>query len=135
MRLFRIIIPVEDIGLALFFYTQVFQQQGERVSPGRHYLNCDGVTLALYDAAADGDPERPVPISEPLYFATDDLEGAYRRCLEAGGRFPTDSPPDTGPLGHIWMRPWGERSFYVQDPFGNSLCFVDQDTAFQGTSG
>jgi len=29
-------------------------------------------------------------------------------------------------------RPWGERSFYAVDPFGNPLCFVDQKTLFTG---
>ena len=28
---------------------------------------------------------------------------------------------------------WGERSFYVRDPFGNPLCFVDADTLFTGS--
>ena len=29
-------------------------------------------------------------------------------------------------------RPWGERSFYLRDPFGNPLCFVDAATLFTG---
>ena len=27
-------------------------------------------------------------------------------------------------MGHIARRPWGERSFYMQDPSGNPICFV-----------
>ena len=34
--------------------------------------------------------------------------------------------------GDIVVRPWGERSFYVQDPWDNGLCFVDQNTLFTG---
>ena len=34
--------------------------------------------------------------------------------------------------GEIVKRPWGERSFYVEDPFGNGLCFVDERTLFTG---
>jgi hypothetical protein len=30
------------------------------------------------------------------------------------------------------VRPWGERSFYVKDPWGNGLCFVDEKTLFTG---
>jgi len=30
------------------------------------------------------------------------------------------------------VRPWGERSFYAHDPFGNPLCFVDATTIFTG---
>ncbi|HEY5096249.1 MAG TPA: hypothetical protein VII69_14140 [Candidatus Eremiobacteraceae bacterium] len=32
--------------------------------------------------------------------------------------------------GDIVTRPWGERSFYVVDPYGNGLCFVDETTLF-----
>jgi hypothetical protein len=34
--------------------------------------------------------------------------------------------------GQIGVRPWGERSFYATDPFGNLLCFVDGETLFTG---
>jgi uncharacterized glyoxalase superfamily protein PhnB len=33
-------------------------------------------------------------------------------------------------MGQIANRPWGERSFYLRDPFGNPLCFVDETTVF-----
>jgi len=36
------------------------------------------------------------------------------------------------PAGGIVVRPWGERSFYVLDPYGNGLCFVDASTVFTG---
>jgi uncharacterized glyoxalase superfamily protein PhnB len=32
----------------------------------------------------------------------------------------------------IETRPWGERSFYARDPFGNPICFVDEKTVFTG---
>lgn len=32
--------------------------------------------------------------------------------------------------GKIATRPWSERSFYIDDPFGNKLCFVDRTTMF-----
>jgi hypothetical protein len=34
--------------------------------------------------------------------------------------------------GEIVKRPWGELSFYVEDPWGNGLCFVDEKTLFTG---
>jgi hypothetical protein len=34
--------------------------------------------------------------------------------------------------GGIVTRPWGERSFYARDPFGNGLCFVAEETVFTG---
>jgi len=36
------------------------------------------------------------------------------------------------PMGEIARRPWGERSFYLHDPFGNPLCFVDAASIFKG---
>jgi hypothetical protein len=30
------------------------------------------------------------------------------------------------------VRPWRERSFYVFDPDGNGLCFVDETTVVTG---
>ena len=36
------------------------------------------------------------------------------------------------PMGEIAVRPWRERSFYMHDPFGNPLCFVDEKTLFTG---
>ena len=35
-------------------------------------------------------------------------------------------------LGDITVKPWGERSFYVEDPWGNGICFVDETTRFTG---
>jgi len=34
--------------------------------------------------------------------------------------------------GDVVKRPWGERSFYAYDPWGNGLCFVDENTLFTG---
>jgi hypothetical protein len=28
------------------------------------------------------------------------------------------------------QRPWGERSFYVVDPWGNDLCFCENGTLY-----
>ena len=39
------------------------------------------------------------------------------------------------PMGQIAVRPWGERSFYLSDPFGNPLRFVDAATLFTGRPG
>jgi len=30
----------------------------------------------------------------------------------------------------VTKRPWGERSFYVVDPWGNDLCFVEEGTLY-----
>jgi catechol 2,3-dioxygenase-like lactoylglutathione lyase family enzyme len=131
-KLFRVILPVGEIGRAAEFYGAVLGQPGARVSPGRHYFDCEGTILACYDPVADGDGRAAQPNPEPIYFAVDDLASAHEACRRAGARFPAESPPDVGPLGEIARRPWGELSFYVTDPFGNQLCFVARASVFRG---
>lgn len=131
-KLFRVILPVDDIDKAERFYRIVLDQKGQRISPGRHYFDCEGTILACYDPRADGDDYEARPVPEPLYLAVDDLEATHRRAAEAGATFPADVIPDVGPLGEIAQRPWGERSFYIRDPFDNQLCFVSRDSVFTG---
>jgi extradiol dioxygenase family protein len=130
-RLFRVIVPVDEIERAAKFYTELLGVAGQRVSPGRHYFDCGGVVVALYDPKADGDTEPARPLPEPLYFAVADLEAVFARAERLGGLSPA-VVPDVGAMGKIETRPWGERSFYMQDPFGNPLCFTDEKTVFTG---
>ncbi len=131
-QLFRVILPVNDIHRAAEFYGLVLGEVGMRVSDGRHYFNCEGTILACLDAAADGDDVRFSPNPEILYFAVDDLEDVFRRCEQAKAQLSTENVHGD-PAGSIHRRPWGERSFYVFDPFGNQLCFVDRATKFTGS--
>jgi len=131
-HLFRVILPVADIERAARFYERVLGDSGERISPGRHYFHCEGTILACYDPKADGDGYEAKPLPEPIYLAVDDLEAAFANAAEGGASFSPDVVPDVGPLGKIAQRPWGERSFYSADPFGNPLCFVARDSAFTG---
>jgi uncharacterized protein involved in tolerance to divalent cations/uncharacterized glyoxalase superfamily protein PhnB len=124
-RLYRVIVPVGNIDQAETFYSQLLGQPGQRVSPGRHYFDCGGTILACYDPRADGD-QRDLPANpEHVYLAVADLESAFARAQAAGCRWLEEA---------IATRPWGERSFYAQDPFGNPLCFVDESTMFTGRS-
>jgi predicted enzyme related to lactoylglutathione lyase len=132
-KLFRVILPVNDIERAAAFYGLLFDQTGQRVSAGRHYFDCEGAILACYDPVADGDGYDATPNPEPLYFATDDLEAIFHRAKDAGAHFSNDEIPDVGRIGSIERRPWGEISFYAVDPFGNPLCFVSSESVFTGT--
>lgn len=131
-KIFRIILPVNDINRAVQFYESVLGQEGQRVSPGRHYFDCEGVVLACYDPTADGDGYDAIPLPETIYLAVDDLQDTFRRASGAGASFSPDVVPDVGPLGQIAQRPWGEVSFYATDPFGNPLCFVSRESVFVG---
>lgn len=126
-RLYRVILPVSDIDVAAKFYGHVFQDPGERVSPGRHYFDCGGVILACYSPAADGDDPGEgwaFHESQYLYFSVPELEAVRDRVPEAGGKLLTE----------IEAMPWGEILFYAADPLGSRLCFVQSDTLFTGTA-
>jgi catechol 2,3-dioxygenase-like lactoylglutathione lyase family enzyme len=71
---------------------------------------------------ADGDPWDSKPNPDHIHFSVDDLEEALDRATKAGAAI---SRP-------IETMPWGERSFYCADPFGNKLCFVGSGTLFTG---
>ena len=131
VRLYRVIVPVAEIEPAASYYATLLDQPGARVSPGRHYFACGGVTVALYSPRADGDTRVPRPNFDHVYFAVDDLEAAFARAKRVGG-LSTDIGDGSLPMGEIAVRPWGERSFYVRDPFGNPLCFVDERSVFTG---
>lgn len=130
-RLYRVIVPVADIERASAWYAELLGLPGQRVSGGRHYFDCGGVILALLCPAADGDagPARPLP--DHVYFAVADLEAVFARAQRLGG-LSTETGDGGLPMGAIARRPWGERSFYLHDPWGNPLCFVDEGTLFTG---
>ncbi|MBI5765006.1 MAG: VOC family protein [Planctomycetes bacterium] len=130
-RLFRVIVPVSDIDQAASFYSRVLGVSGMRVSNGRHYFDCGGVILACFDPAADGDGYTPAPNPEWLYFAVDDIKATFASCQAAGATFCKEEVHGAA-SGEIVTRPWGERSFYIHDPFGNKICFVDSATVFRG---
>jgi predicted enzyme related to lactoylglutathione lyase len=125
-HLYRVILPVTDIELAAKFYSYVFGIDGERVSPGRHYFDCDGVVLACYDPSADGDNVGQGWMhheNQYLYFSVSDLTEVRNRIEEAGGHNLTE----------IETLPWGETMFYAVDPLGSRLSFVRADTLFTGS--
>jgi catechol 2,3-dioxygenase-like lactoylglutathione lyase family enzyme len=131
-HLHRVILPVSDIEQATKFYAAVLGAPGRRVSPGRHYFDCEGTILACFDPRADGDGYAAKPNTEPLSFAVSNLRSTYDACRVAGAAFAKESPPGVGPLGQIAKRPWGEESFYASDPFGNPLCFESRASVFTG---
>jgi predicted enzyme related to lactoylglutathione lyase len=128
-KLFRIILQVSDLDQAAEFYGKLLADPGRRIPrAARHYIDCGPVILALVDVTAGGEAARPLP--DKIYFAVGDLEQVYARAQELGCLSHEDVHGASA--GDIVVRPWGERSFYVHDPWGNGLCFVDENTLFTG---
>ena len=118
-KLFRVIVPVLDVAQAAAFYAAVLDDPGEPVAGGsRHYFNCGSTILALANPGEHDVEFRPNV--DYVYFAVDDLRATHKRAQGI----------DALDLADIAVQPWGERSFYCKDPFGNPLCFVDETTVF-----
>ena len=124
MRLFRLNIEVGDIDQAVIFYSRLLGIEGRPQAGGRCYFDAGGVTLQVVQA------NEPHPAAKALYFATDDLEAAHSRA-NGLGCLATDQVHGAA-AGEALVRPWGERSFYAEDPWRNPLCFVDSATLYRG---
>ena len=73
---------------------------------------------------------QPHPAANSLYFTVENLEVAFNRAKTLGCLSHEDV--HEAPGGGIIVRPWGERSFYVEDPWKNPLCFVEEGTVYTG---
>jgi hypothetical protein len=65
-----------------------------------------------------------------LYFTVKDLDAVFERSREL--HCLSTELVHGAPAGQLAVRPWGERSFYAEDPWGNPLYFVQEDTVYAG---
>ena len=126
-QLFRLNIEVGNLDKAVAFYSKLLGLDGRKQAGSRCYFNCGPVTLQVLDVSSYGSSH---PAAKALYFTVGDLEAIFERaralkCLSS------ESVHDA-PGGGIVVRPWGERSFYVEDPWQNPLCFVEEGTVYAG---
>jgi predicted enzyme related to lactoylglutathione lyase len=126
-QLFRLNIEVGDLESAISFYTKLLDVRGHKQAGSRCYFETGPVTLQVVDVSAS---HAPHPAAKALYFTVKDLEAVHARAKSlkcfSGGSVHND------PAGNIAVRPWGERSFYVQDRWNNPLCFVEAGTVYTG---
>jgi predicted enzyme related to lactoylglutathione lyase len=126
-QFFRLNIEVGNLESAASFYTRLLGVEGRRQAGSRCYFDCGPVTLQVVDVSSSRQPQ---PLPKALYFTVRDLEAVYDRakslrCLAAGEVHDAEG-------GGIVVRPWGERSFFVDDPWKNPLCFVEEGTVYTG---
>ena len=126
-QFFRLNVEVGDLPSAISFYTRLLGIQGRKQAGSRCYFECGPVTLQVLDVSSS---RQPHPAAKALYFTVNDLEEVYERaklleCLSL-------EDVHDAPGGGIVVRPWVERSFYVQDPWKNPLCFVEVGTVYTG---
>jgi predicted enzyme related to lactoylglutathione lyase len=126
-QLFRLNIEVGDLNSAMSFYTKLLGVEGRQQAGSRCYFNCGPVTLQVLDVSSSRPPH---PLPKALYFTVRDLEAVYDRARVLGCLSPGEVHQAGG--GGIAVRPWGERSFYVDDPWKNPLCFVEEGTVYTG---
>lgn len=126
-QFFRLNIEVGDLTSAISFYTNLLGVGGRKQAGSRCYFECGPVTLQVLDVSSVSQPH---PAAKALYFTVNDLEAAYERAraLQCLSREEVHDAPG----GRIVVRPWGERSFYAQDPWKNPLCFVEEGTVYTG---
>ena len=126
-QFFRLNIEVADLKSAIAFYSKLLGIEGRKQAGSRCYFECGPVTLQVVDVSSVGQPQ---PAAKALYFTVNDLEAAFERA-KGLGCLSRESVHDA-PGGGIVVRPWGERSFYVEDPWRNPLCFVEEGTVYAG---
>ena len=126
-QFFRLNIEVGNLDAAVRFYTELLGVQGRKQPGARVYYECGPVTLQVVDVSSAHPPH---PAAKGLYFTVKNLERAFERA-KALGCLSRESVHDA-PGGGIVVRPWGERSFYTEDPWSNALCFVEEGTVYTG---
>jgi catechol 2,3-dioxygenase-like lactoylglutathione lyase family enzyme len=125
-KLFRVMLEVADLETATQLYADLFGHGGQRHPGGRHYFDCGGVTVAVLDVSQGG--MSPTPGPKSLSFAVDDVDAVLARADLLGVIAPYEVHGE--PAGVVTIRPWGERSFYIVDPWGNDLCFSENGTLY-----
>src|ERR1044071_3669389 len=126
-RFFRLNIEVGNLDQAARSYGTLRGLEGRRQAGSRVYFQAGPVTLQVVDVSSVGTPH---PGAKALYFTVRDPDAAFERARTLGC-LSRESVHDA-PGGGIVVRPWGERSFYAEDPWKNPLCFVEEGTVYTG---
>ena len=127
-NLFRVMLEVSNLNAAVTFYSKLLGIEGRVLRGSRAYFDCGSVILAILDPTPG--EVKPTPNVGDVYFSVKDLESFHARARELECLSKEEVHEESA--GDIVTRPWGERSFYVKDPWGNGVCFVDEKTLYTG---
>ena len=125
--LFRINVEVGNLDEAAKFYGNFLGLVGRNQAGSRCYFTCGPVTLQVVDVSS---VRAPHPAAKALYFVVTDLDAIFERAESL--RCLSQEEVHGSPGGKISVQPWGERSFYAEDPWQNPLCFVEAGTIYPG---
>lgn len=125
--LFRFNVEVGNLAAAVRFYESLLALRGRVDRGARCHFDCGPVTLQVVDVSAEGAAH---PAAKAIYFSVGDLDAVFARAVALDCLSPDLVHGE--PAGAIAVRPWGERSFYADDPWGNPLCFVAAGTVYRG---
>src|SRR5262249_51440221 len=111
-QFFRLNIEVGDLKAAIPFYTRLLGVEGRQQAGSRCYFEAGPVTLQVVEVSSKRQPQ---PVPKALYFTVKDLDAAFERAKSL--RCLSRDDVHDNPGGGIAVRPWGERSFYTDDPW------------------
>jgi catechol-2,3-dioxygenase len=126
-QFFRLSVEVGNLDEGAEFYGRLLGVKSRKQAGSRCYFECGPVTLSVLDVSS---VRKPHPAAKALYFTVKNLEAAFERARAL--RCLSSEDVHDAPGGGIVVRPWGERSFYAEDPWKNPLCFVEEGTVYTG---
>lgn len=126
-HLFRVTLEVNHLERAKAFYEELLAMKARKLAGLRLHFDCGGCVLEIMDVSASG-PSHPNAKSVSL--SVPNLEAVHKRARKLKCLSIELVPDKAG--GAMHKRPWGEKSFYVDDPWFNSLCFVQSGTEYRG---
>ncbi|MFZ2030392.1 MAG: VOC family protein [Vitreimonas sp.] len=124
---FRLNIEVGNLERAAQFYGTLLGIEGRLQAGSRVYFTCGVVTLQVVNVSSAREPH---VAAKALYFTVRDLEAVHTRAQSLSALSTENVHGRPGGAINVW--PWGERSFYAEDPWGNPLCFVEEGTVYPG---
>lgn len=111
MKLQGACILTHNISLLVDFYTKIFMREPE-IDGGVDYRYYDA-QLIIFKL---DDEKIPSTKNVALIYAVDNVDKEYERLINL--KISIDSPPSD--------KPWGVRSFVINDPDGNTISFFTE---------